>query len=122
MVPVLMRVDCRAALACMIALLAVGVLHAQGRGGGAWTTNQGDAQRSGWIRNDAKVSVESMQKPGFRFLWKNTLDNRRRQLQNLTQPITLPNIISYKGFKALAFVGGSSDTIFSIDYDLNRMF
>jgi len=63
-----------------------------------------------------------MQKPGFQFLWKNTLDNRARQLQNLTQPIMLPNIISYKGFKALAFVGGSSDTVFSIDYDLNRMF
>jgi hypothetical protein len=98
------------------------LLHAQGRGGGAWTTSQGDAQRSGWIRNDAKVSVESIQKPGFQFLWKNTLDNRARQLQNLTQPIMLPNIISYKGFKALAFVGGSSDTVFSIDYDLNRMF
>ena len=116
------RSDRLTALASVTAVLSIGLLHAQGRGGGAWTTSQGDAQRSGWIRNDAKVSVESMQKPGFQFLWKNTLDNRARQLQNLTQPIMLPNIISYKGFKALAFVGGSSDTVFSIDYDLNRMF
>ena len=34
----------------------------------------------------------------------------------------LPNIISYKGFKALAFLGGGANTVYSIDYDLNRMF
>ena len=41
---------------------------------------------------------------------------------SLTQPLLLQNIISYKGFKALAFVGGSADNVYSIDYDLNRMF
>jgi outer membrane protein assembly factor BamB len=34
----------------------------------------------------------------------------------------MSNIISYKGFKALAFVGGSSDNVYSIDYDLNKIF
>ena len=34
----------------------------------------------------------------------------------------LPNIIAYKGFKALVFVGGSSDVTYAIDYDLNREF
>jgi hypothetical protein len=120
---VTMRVDRRMAIAGVAAAaLSAEVLHAQGRGGPSWTTNQGDAQRSAWIRTDAKLSIEAMQKPGFRFLWKATLDNRVRQLHNLTQPVTLANIISYKGFKALAFVGGSSDMVFSIDYDLNRMF
>jgi hypothetical protein len=109
-------------LAGVGAVLSSGVLHGQGRGGPAWTTSQGDAQRSAWIRTDGKLSIEAMQKPGFRFLWKAALDNRVRQLHNLTQPITLTNIISYKGFKALVFVGGSNDTVFSIDYDLNRMF
>ena len=118
-----MRVDRLMAIAGVAAAaLSAEVLHAQGRGGPSWTTNQGDAQRSAWIRTDAKLSIEAIQKPGFRFLWKATLDNRVRQLHNLTQPVTLANIISYKGFKALAFVGGSSDMVFSIDYDLNRMF
>ena len=40
----------------------------------------------------------------------------------LTQPVLLPNIIAYKGFKALAFVGGSADNVYSVDYDLNRVF
>ena len=36
-------------------------------------------------------------------------------LHALTQPLLLQNIISYKGFKALAFVGGSADNVYSID-------
>src|SRR4029453_2858599 len=48
--------------------------------------------------------------------------NQPRQLSSLTQPLLLLNIISYKGFKALAFVGGSSDNVYAIDYDLNKMF
>jgi hypothetical protein len=63
-----------------------------------------------------------MQKPGFQFLWKAKLENQPKQLNSLTQPLLLPNIISYKGFKALAFIGGSSDNVYSIDYDLNKLF
>ena len=58
-----------------------------------------------------------MQKPGFQFLWKRKLDS-----QPLTQPLLLPNIIAYKGFKALAFVASASGGVYSIDYELNRMF
>ncbi len=93
------------------------VSSAQGRGGGAWTTVGGDAQRTSSVRMDAKISLASMQAPGFQFLWKRKLD-----AQPLTQPLLLPNIIAYKGFKALAFVGSASGSVYSIDYELNRMF
>jgi len=99
-------------------LLAAGVItYAQGRGGAAWTTVGGDAQRTSSVRTDARISLASMQAPGFQFLWKRKLDS-----QPLTQPLLLPNIIAYKGFKALAFVGSASGSVYSIDYDLNRMF
>src|SRR6185503_19798488 len=91
--------------------------HAQGRGGGAWTTVGGDAQRTSSVRTDAKISLARIQAPGFHFLWKRKLDS-----QPLTQPLLLPNIIAYKGFKALAFVGSASGNVYAIDYDLNRMF
>ena len=68
------------------------------------------------------ISKESLQKPGFQLLWKSKLDNQPKQLVSLTQPLLLQNIISYKGFKALAFVGGSADNVYSIDYDLNKLF
>jgi hypothetical protein len=101
-------------------VVAVGIATSafgQGRGGAAWTTVGGDAQRTASVRVDPKISVASMQQPGFQFLWKRKLDAGA-----LTQPLLLPNIIAYKGFKALAFVAGASGGVYSLDYELNRMF
>ena len=92
------------------------------RGGQEWLTSNADAQRSSWIRTDAKISVESMRKAGFQFLWKIKLDNESKQLNSLTQPVLVGNIIGYRGFKSLAFVGGSSDTLYAIDDDLARVY
>ena len=96
------------------------------RGRADWMTSNGDAQRSSWIRGDAKISNESMrQKPGqkqdFQLLWKIKLNNKARQLNSLTPPSTLELLIGYRGFRMLGFVGGSSDNIFVIDTDLGRM-
>jgi outer membrane protein assembly factor BamB len=110
------------ALSFVFAVAAIGAARAQGRGGPNWTTTGGDAQRTSWVKTDPRISRESVQKPGFQLLWKSKLENQPRQLESLTQPMLLSNIISYKGFKALAFVGGSSDNVYSIDYDLNKIF
>jgi outer membrane protein assembly factor BamB len=102
-------------------LVWMSVTKAQGRGGTDWTTSNGDAQRSAWVRTDAKISPATMQKPGFGFLWKLKFNNRPRQLNSLTPPSTLERLIGYRGFRMLGFVGGSSDNIFTIDTDLGRM-
>jgi hypothetical protein len=109
---------------CLIPVMTGGGrAWAQGRGGGGnWPTVGSDPQRTSWVRADAKISKDAFQQPGFQLLWKSTLDNQAKQLHALTQPLLLQNIISYKGFKALAFVGGSADNVYSIDYDLNRLF
>jgi outer membrane protein assembly factor BamB len=108
----------------LTALVAVvpSTAHAQGRGGQNWTTTSGDAQRTAWVRNDPRISTDSMQKPGFQLLWKVKLENQPRQLESLTQPMLMSNIISYKGFKALAFIGTSADTVYALDYDLSKTF
>ncbi len=103
------------------ALAGTGDAKAQGRGGVDWMTSNGDAQRSAWVRTDAKISKETMRKPGFQFLWKMKLDNKPRQLNSLTPPSTLERLIGYRGFRMLGFLGGSSDVIFAIDTDLGRM-
>src|SRR5213594_3044823 len=107
------------------------------RGGQEWLTSNVDAQRSSWIRTDPKISKESMQmsgantsptgrsqqeKPSFQFLWKMKLDNEARQLNSLTQPVLLERLIGYRGFKSLAFVGGSSDTLYAVDYDFGQLY
>lgn len=92
--------------------------HAQSRD---WMTDSGDAQRSAWIRSDAKINKDSMAQPGFQFLWKMKLKNPPRQLNNLMPPATLDRLIGFRGFRMLGFVAGSSDNLFTIDTDLGRM-
>jgi hypothetical protein len=101
-----------------LALVVTALAHAQGRGGGAWTTAGGDAQRTSVVRTDPRLSKDTASK--IQLLWKRQLDPKTAQA-TLSQPVLMPNIISYKGFKALAFLGGG-DVVYSIDYDLNRMF
>lgn len=109
----------------VLSMLLVGAsipVRAQGRGGPPpWTTSGADAQRTAAVRTDPKIDKDSVQK-AFAFLWKRSLEDQPRQLDALTQPVLLPNIISYKGFKALAFVGAAGDTVYALDYDLSKIF
>ena len=70
-------------LACVLAWTG----RAGAAGGADWMTN-GDAQRSAWVRADAKISKESLSqdpkgKADFQLLWKLKLNNKPRQLNSL---------------------------------------
>jgi len=104
------------------ALVVVSAAHAQfGRGGAEWTTSAGDAQRSSWIRTDPKISKDSVQKPGFQFLWKVKFNNDPRELNSLTSASLMNSYIGYRGFRSYAFTGGSSNSVFAVDTDLGRL-
>jgi PQQ-like domain len=99
---------------------SVAFLHAQGRGGAEWTTSGFDAQRSHWLRGDARLTKDAVQKGEFAFLWSMKIENTSRQLNSLTPPVLLDRLIGYRGFKSLAFFGGSDDRVFAVDTDLAR--
>lgn len=102
-------------------LLASTALYAQ-RGGTDWTTIGNDAQRSHWLRGDARITPAVMTKPGgFEMLWKVKLNNAARQMNAITPPALIDFYISYRGFRTLGFFGGSSDTVVAIDTDLARI-
>ena len=105
--------------AAIVAVSAAVALQAQNR---EWTTANGDAQKNSWVRTDPRLTKDAVQKGEFKFLWKTKLNGETRQLNSLTQPILLDRLISHRGFKALAFVGTSSERIFAIDTDLNRVY
>jgi hypothetical protein len=77
-------------------------LSAQGRGGVEWTTSGFDAQRTGAVRTDPRISVQTMQKPGefgpFKFLWKLKLEHDPKAATSLTQPILLDRLIGFRGW------------------------
>jgi len=104
----------------MLVAASVAFLHAQGRGGSEWTTSGFDAQRSHWLRGDTRLTKDAVQKGEFAYLWSMKLENTNRQLNSLTPPVLLDRLIGYRGFKSLAFVGGSDDRVFAVDTDLAR--
>lgn len=104
------------------AILAAAAATGLGAQNREWTTANGDAQRSSWVRTDARLTKDAVQKGEFKFLWKTRFAGENRQLNSLTQPILVDRLISHRGFKALAFVGTSSERIFAIDTDLNKIY
>jgi len=104
---------------------AAAVIQAQGRGGQNWNTVGADAQRTGWLRTETRISAEAMKGQGasaFQMLWKVKPENQARQLNTLTQPLILGTLISHKGFKSLTFFGGSGDIVYAYDYDLGKVY
>jgi outer membrane protein assembly factor BamB len=108
-------------LSCFFLLSGAGMLRAQfGLGGAEWVTNGSDAQRSFSIPTDPAISVDRLRTPGFQLLWKTKLSNDAAPMNSLTPAILMDRYIGYRGFRSFAFVG-SSNTVYAIDSDLNRM-
>ncbi|HLG99863.1 MAG TPA: hypothetical protein VKX49_26375 [Bryobacteraceae bacterium] len=105
-----------------IVVVAVFNLYGQlGRREAEWMTAGADAQRSHWIPADARISRQSLAKPGFQFLWKVKLATQPAGLTPSMPPVLIDRYIGYRGFRSLAFLAGASDRIFGIDTDLARV-
>lgn len=111
------RIIVRAAVVAAACVAGSALVRGQAR---EWTTSGHDAQRTAWVRSDARITREAVEDGTFRFLWKAQFHNESRQLNSLTQPVLQDLLIGYLGFKTLAFIGGSADRVFAIDTDLNR--
>ena len=85
-----------------------------------WPSTGGNAQRDGWSRGEKKLSKETA--ANIKFIYAFKVNNGASRESELGSPVVLSNIITWKGFKQLVFVGGSSDTVFGIDADLGTEF
>src|SRR5579884_1405854 len=87
--------------------------HAQfGRGGGDWMTAGSDAQRSSWIRTDAKISPASLRKGGFDITFKIAADPSARQ--SLAAPLTLNSYIDRKSTRLNSSLVAISYAVFCL--------
>ena len=103
---------------CLVLTLQISLAQ---RTGSDWLTAGFDAQRSNWVRNDAKISLESLSKPGFDLVWKMKVGGAARQLNSITPPALLDFYISHRGFRTLGFFGTSSNRVVAVDTDLGRL-
>jgi outer membrane protein assembly factor BamB len=114
------RLATRCALLVAGALLPASPAAAQ-RGGPDWITLGNDSQRSAWVRNDPKISVETLRQPGFQLLWKLEVGKDAAPPSALTPPALFDFLIGYRGFRSLAFVGASSGAVTALDVDLGHV-
>lgn len=104
----------------LFALLASGLIALAQSRGGNWPTYGGDAQRNGWEGADASITKDSVK--DLKLLWKIKLETQSKGTRQLMPPLILGRLISYRGFKELAFVASNSDIVYGIDADLGTMF
>jgi hypothetical protein len=103
----------------LISLTGCCLAHGQGRPID-WPSSGNDAQRTGWEKVDTRITKDNVK--DFRLVLKRQLDNARKGPHSLTPPVIIGLLISYRGFKELAFVAGSSDNLWAIDADVDRVF
>jgi len=102
-------------IVCLCAAIAL----AQSRGGN-WPTSGGDAQRSGWEGADARISKDTVK--DLQLLFKIKLESQAKGSRPLLPPVIMGRLISYRGFRELAFVGSNADIVYAIDADLGTIF
>jgi outer membrane protein assembly factor BamB len=81
---------------------------------GEWPTHSGDPQRTGWQKNETRISKERMKE--FKLLWKLKLDNETHALHSLTAPLIVGAL-----YRDLAVIGGTDDNLYVLDADLGRL-
>ena len=85
-----------------------------------WPSFGGDSQRTGWEKSDTRITRDKVK--NFELVLKRKFPYARTGPRSLTPPVIVGMLISYRGFKELAFVADDSGTVWSVDADLNRVF
>lgn len=78
-----------------------------------WLTFGHDAQRSGWAREEVKLTPESART--LELKWSVALDNAALALSALTAPLVARDVTTVSGVKSLVYVAGSSNHLFAVD-------
>lgn len=84
-----------------------------------WPVFGGDPQRSGWARRETAIGKDNVK--SMQLLWKLQLDNVARELNSLTVPVIVEQVITPRGFKDMVIVAGSSDNLYAIDADTGKL-
>ena len=85
----------------------------------SWLTFGGDAQRSGWAKEETVLTTDNVK--GMQVLWSLKLDNAPKELNSLTAPVVINPVYTNHGAETYVVVGGSSDNLFVVDADTGKV-
>jgi outer membrane protein assembly factor BamB len=104
-------------LSVSVLLLALAIMPLRGAD---WLTHSGDPQRTGWQKDETKLSKDSVK--NLKLLYSIKLDTKQRSVYSLYGPLILERAITDRGFKELAFVAGANNDLYAVDADLGKIF
>ncbi len=87
--------------------------------GADWLTYGGDPQRDGWAKNESTLSVDNAKH--IKLEWEAHLDNVSKELNSLTAPLVVEQLVTPRGFEDAVIVAGSSDNIYAVDSDTGKI-
>src|SRR5438132_14301006 len=88
-------------------------------GAADWVTYSGDCQRTGWQKDETKISKDTLK--DLKLLWKIKLEAKQRSVYSLYGPLIVERAITDRGFKEIAFVAGAGNDLFAVDANLGRL-
>lgn len=97
----------------LAALALAAALHAD------WLTFGYDPQRTGWNRQENKISRANVKSLALE--WKLQLDNVNKELNSLTVPLVIERVFTPRGVKDIVIVAGASDNLYAIDADSGKL-
>ena len=100
-------------------LCALALLPAARAPGGDWTMFGGDAQRTGWARDEKILNKKNVGQLGLK--WKVHLKNEPKSLTSLTAPIVVSGVPTESGPKDIVYVAGSGDLFYALDAATGRI-
>ncbi len=83
-----------------------------------WPSASGGPARDGWARGETGMSLSTAK--DIRFLYAHKFEGAARGESGLATPLVLSRIVTWKGFKALLFMGAGNDTVYAIDSEISR--
>lgn len=84
-----------------------------------WTTDGGDAQRTGWQRDEKILNKDNVK--NLKLLWKLKTDNITRALFSFTPALILDNVRSGGATKEMIYFVGASDNLYAVDANTGKI-
>ncbi|HXE62501.1 MAG TPA: PQQ-binding-like beta-propeller repeat protein [Bryobacteraceae bacterium] len=84
-----------------------------------WTTDGGDAQRTGWQKNEKILNKDNVK--NLKLLWKLKTDNVTRALFSFTPALILDNVKSNGTAREMVYFVGASDNLYAVDANTGQM-
>jgi outer membrane protein assembly factor BamB len=87
--------------------------------GGQWITFGGNPQRDGWARDETILTRANVK--DMKLIWKIQINSPLKEMNSLTAPVVVENVLTAQGHKDIVIVAGGADTVDAVDIDTGRL-